>query len=104
MLEYNENTHSSKVLAAYYARKLDNELLLNFMLGEADLISKEQAESVITGFWQMTDMAIEDSHADKEVEGIADIEFWMHKLFNKVYGYMTKNGYRELWDKSMEDR
>lgn len=42
------------------------------------------ADRIIDGFWQMTDLAIEDHQQNKQVEGIDDIEFWMHKLFNKV--------------------
>lgn len=104
MLEYNENTQNSKILALYYANRVGGDLLVEFMGGRVDLSSKEQAASVVDGFWQMTDLAINDNHEGKQVEGITDIEFWMHKLFNKVNGYMTKNGFKDVWDKAMEER
>ncbi len=40
-------------------------------------------------------MAIDDHNNDKSIKGIADVEHWVHKLFNKVYGYMTKNGLKQ---------
>ena len=52
----------------------------------------------------MTDMAAEDYNQNMQVEGIDDIEFWMHKLFNKVYGYMAKNGFQDEWDKVTDQR
>lgn len=104
MLEYNENAQNTKMLALHYANKVGGELLSGFMGGNTDILSNEEAEQVISGFWKMTDLAIKDSHDDKRVEGVVDIEFWMHKLFNKVGGYMARFGYGELWEKSMEDR
>jgi hypothetical protein len=59
---------------------------------------------VIKGFWQMTDLAIEDNHSNKSIEGVDDIEFWMHKLFIKMNGYMARNGFDELWDASIKER
>lgn len=52
----------------------------------------------------MTNLAIQDNHDDKEIKGIADIEFWMYKLFIVVNGYMTKHGFSDVWDASVEER
>lgn len=79
-------------------------LLLAFMSGQADITSKEQATSVIEGFWKMTDLAIQDNHDDKQIDGVVDIEFWMHKLFIKVKEYMTKNGFGHIWNASVDER
>ena len=43
-------------------------------------------------------------HADKQIENVVDIEFWMHKLFIKVNGYMTKNGFGHIWNASVDER
>ena len=67
MLEYNENTQNAKTLAQNYANQVGNVLLVEFMAGRADLSSKEQAASVIAGFWQMTDLAIKDNNEDKQI-------------------------------------
>lgn len=98
MLEFNESTQKAKVLAVHYATLVGNPLLIAFMSSETDVQSADQAKSIIEGFRQMTDLAVEDHHNNVTTEGIDDIEFWMYKLFNKVYGYMVKNGFSELWD------
>lgn len=102
-MEDNDN-QSAKTLAVYYARQVGCDTLIKFMGGEIDLVSTEEATLVIKGFWQMTDLAIEDNHANKSVEGIDNIEFWMHKLFIKMNGYVTRNGFDELWDTSIKVR
>lgn len=104
MLRFDEDSQNSKILAVHYASQIGEEFLLNFMSGNADILSREQALLVIQGFWKMTDLAIKDNHEDRQIEGIADIEFWMHKLFIKVNGYMTKYGFKEVWDASVSQR
>lgn len=52
----------------------------------------------------MTDLAIQDNSDNTEIDGMLDIEFWMYKLFIKVNGYMTKNGFSDLWDAAANDR
>jgi len=104
MLEYNENTLNAKILAIHYAEKLGGDTLAAFMKGECDIKSNEDAEIIISGFWAMTDLAISDNNSDVIVDGISDIEFWMHKLFNKVGGYMIRNGYKTQWEDSLAER
>jgi len=104
MLEFNENTRNAQKLAVFYARKLENQLLIDFMSSSRDVTTQEEAITVINGFWDMTDLAIEDNSHDKTIEGVSDIEFWMHKLFNKVYGYMLKNGFEEQWQQLSDER
>jgi hypothetical protein len=104
MLRYDADSKNAKLLAIHYARQTGGELLINFMSGEADLSSTEEAALIIKGFWQMTDLAIADNHANRIIGDVSDIEFWMHKLFINVNGYMTKNGFKALWDAAVEER
>ncbi len=98
MLEFNESTQKAKLLAVHYATLVGDPALIGFMSSETDIRSAEQAKSIIEGFRQMTDLAVVDHHNSMTIEGIDDIEFWMYKLFNKVYGYMNKNGFSDIWD------
>lgn len=98
MLEFNESTQKAKVLAVHYATLVGGPALISFMSSETEIQSTDQAKNIIEGFRQMTDLAVEDHHNNVEIEGIVDIEFWMHKLFNKVYGYMVKNGFADTWE------
>lgn len=104
MLEYNENTLNAKILATHYAEKNGNTLLIDFMKGNIEITNEQEAEVIITGFWQMTDQAILDNNNDVIINGISDIEFWMYKLFNKVGGYLIKQGYKKQWDESLSER
>lgn len=104
MLKYDADSENARILAVYYARHVGCDTLARFMSGEIDISTTEDAALVIKGFWQMTDRAIDDCHANKIIEGVTDIEFWMHKLFIKINGYMTRNGFKSIWDASVEER
>lgn len=98
MLEFNESTQKAKVLAVHYATLVGDPALISFMSSETEIQSTDQAKSIIEGFRQMTDLAVEDHQNSVTIEGVADIEFWMYKLFNKVYGHMVNNGFAEVWE------
>ncbi|WP_445356512.1 hypothetical protein ACJJIC_04205 [Microbulbifer sp. ANSA002] len=104
ILKFNESTKESQVLAIHYAKKLENDLLLEFVSSRKEIESSEEATQIAQGFWDMTDLAIEDHASNKSIEGVDNIEFWMHKLFNKVYGYMVKNGYKIQWQEISNKR
>jgi hypothetical protein len=104
MLKFDDDSKNAKVLAMYYGSRVGGDLLLAFVSGKADIASIEEAKLVIEGFWKMTDLAIQDNSDNKKIEGIDDIEFWMYKLFIKVNGYMTKNGFAEIWDAAANER
>ena len=104
MLEYNENTQKAKILAEHYAQIVGDEFLIAFMQGKKSITNTQEAQTIINCFWQMTDLAIADHQNDLAIDGITDIEFWMHKLFNKVGGYLIKQGYSEQWDTALDER
>ena len=104
MLNYDENSQSAKTLASHYANLVGDEFLVGFMVGKMEISSPDQLRSVIEGFWVMTDLAIQDCEEGKVIEGVVDIEYWMHKLLIKVNGYMTKNGFAQQWDSEMKER
>ena len=98
MLEFNDSDYEAKILARHYSEKLDSELFSQFVTAEVDVSSKDEAEEVIRYFWKMVDLSIDDNDNNVLIDGVEDIEFWMHKLFNKVSGYMEVHGYEDLWD------
>ena len=104
MLKYDEDSQNAKVLAIHYASRVGGDLLKAFVSGQSDITSIEDAKLAIDGFWKMTDLAIQDNSENKEIEGINNIEFWMYKLFIKVNGYMTKNGFVDIWDAAANER
>ena len=104
MLEYDENSKNTKILAVHYAKKIGDNTLIAFMGGELEIKNNEEAQAVIEGFWKMTDLAISDNHNDVIIQDISDIEFWMLKLFHKVGGYLIKQGYKTQWEASFGER
>lgn len=104
MLNYNEASNPAKILAIHYSNRVGDADLISFMAGQSGISSKEIALRISEGFWQMTDLAADDYIENKQIEGIDDIEFWMHKLFNKVYGYVNKNGFQDEWDRASDQR
>ena len=97
MLEFSKDEKNSQILAIHYAQKLNNSLFLNFVSSKTDIASKEEAVSVTEAFWEMTDLAAEDTQKDAVVEGIVDLEFWLQKLFSIVRGHLFTCGYKEAW-------
>ncbi len=97
MLEFSKDEKNSQILAIHYARKMNNPLFLSFVSSHTDITGKEDAISITEAFWEMTDLAAEDNQNDRIVEGIADLEFWLQKLFNLVRGYIINCGYKDVW-------
>ena len=104
MLNYTGARRPAFKLAEHYSDRLQNPLFAGFILGKEDIHSSTDARVISELFWNMTDLAIEDSQSDKEIQGIADIEFWMHKIYQKVSGYMTTHSYSEIWQTLHENR
>lgn len=100
MLSYTDADEGSKVLAKHYTKILENEPFKNFMLAESEIKTADEAILITELFWRMVDLSIVDNENNVIVDGVSDIEFWMHKLFNKVSGYMLKNGFEEQWDET----
>lgn len=98
MLSFTADDAPARLLAVHYAKQIGDTELIRFMSSEIDIESAEAARSIISGFSKMTALAADDFEQDRQIEGIADIEFWMHKLFNKVYGYMSRHGFQNAWD------
>jgi|GEM_PF-1031437 len=100
MLKYTDADVGSKVLAKHYTKLIDNDLFESFMLAKSDLKTANEATLVAKLFWRMVELSIVDNKNNLTIEGVSDIEFWMHKLFNKVSGYMLINGFEKQWDEA----
>ena len=103
MLEFTESTQNAKILALHYAKKIGDDFFILFLNSKVEINSPQDAIVVTTFFWKMIDLSIEDNEDGISVEGIDDLEFWMHKLFNKISGYLEKIGFEEQWDKTTKE-
>ncbi len=97
MLNYSDSDLPAKHIAIFYADKISNSITKEFFNGQKALASKEEALEVAKAFWEITNLASTDHLNNLSILDNVDVEFWMHKLFNKVYGYYEKNGFKEQW-------
>lgn len=103
MLNYSDTDLIAKNVAIFYAKRLNNPVAEEFFSGSRSLANADEALEMAKIFWEITDLASEDHLNKAPVMDNVDLEFWMHKLFNKVYGYYEKNGFKEQW-KTAEDQ
>ena len=103
MLNFDSDADQAQTLAIHYAKKVNDTFVVKFMSSKAEITTQEEALKVAKAFWEMTDFAINDNDSNVIVDGVSDIEFWMHKLFNKVSGYLQKNGYEAQWDQATDE-
>lgn len=103
MLDFDLDAAKEQILAIHYAKKVNNQYVIEFMSSKAEIRKPEDAIEIAKVFWEMTEFAIDDNDNNIEVEGITDLEYWMHNLFNKVSGYLKKNGYEEQWDQVTDE-
>jgi hypothetical protein len=97
MLNYSDAESPAKTIAIFYADKINSAITKEFFNGEKSFANSEEALEVARGFWKITDLASTDHIAGVSILNGIDAEFWLHKLFNKVYGYYEKNGFKEQW-------
>ena len=98
MLSFSESDMPSKKLAVYYAKKLNDDLMIEILSAKKAISSAAEAKQVTRAFWEMVDLAAQDNQHDVSIEGITDIEFWMHKLFNIIMGYVDACGFKSEWN------
>jgi len=103
MLEFAEKDENARLLAIYYANKIGDDFVTDFMSSRVSISTPEQADKVTRVFWEMVDLSVEDNESEISIEGVTEIEFWMYKLFNKVSGYISKNGFKEQWEKATNE-
>lgn len=97
MLNYSDSEQTVKNVAVSYAEKTNSQIAKNFFGGQVSLTTSDDALEVAWAFWQITDLASTDHLNNVDVLNGADLECAMHKLFNKVYGYYEKNGFKDQW-------
>ncbi len=97
MLNYSDSEKTVKNVALSYAEKTNSQIAKNFFGGHVSLTTSGEALDVARAFWQITDLASTDHLSDVAVFEGVDLEFALHKLLNKVYGYYEKNGFKEQW-------
>ena len=97
MLNYSDSDLPAKDIAIFYAKKINSQIAEEFFSGKRSLASAEEAMEVANAFWKITELASNDHVNDISILNGVDLEFWMHKLFNKIYGYYERNGFKDQW-------
>lgn len=97
MLNYSDVDIPLKEIAVFYAKKVGRKKPEEFFKGAFSLTNSDEALEVARAFWEMAELASTDHLNNTSIFEGEDLEFWMHKLFNKVYGYYEKHGFKEQW-------
>lgn len=103
MLNFTNADEQAKAIAHHYCQILKNPLADEFFSGQCSPPTKLEALEIAKAFWEITELASQDHLNGIEILDDIDIEFWMHKLFNKTHGYFQKNGFSEEWEKAEAD-
>lgn len=103
MLNYSEPDIPAKNIAIFYADKINSPIAKEFFNGQKSLANKKEALEVAKAFWKITDLASTDHLNKVSTLDDVDVEFWMHKLFTKVYGYYERNGFKDQWKIAEEE-
>jgi len=94
---FNELDQPTKTITLHYANRLNNELAARVIAGEANIASKEEAETLAYFFWAMVDEAVDDEKNDIAIEGYSDLQSWLEKAMHIFSGYIKKQGFAEQW-------
>lgn len=97
MLNYSDSDLIVKKIAVFYAEKISDPIAKDFFSGKKTPSNAAEALEIAKAFWLITDLASTDHLNNVPVLDNTDLEFVMHKLFNKVYGYYEKHGFKEQW-------
>ncbi len=103
MLNFDSDSVNAQKLAIHYSKRMNDDYVINFMSSKVDIATPDEALKIAKAFWEMTDLAIDDNDNNVTIDGVNDLEFWMHKLFNKISGYLKKNGYDAQWDQATDE-
>ncbi|WP_444892532.1 hypothetical protein ACJJIE_17725 [Microbulbifer sp. TRSA001] len=90
-----------KEYAEFYAKKLDDEFILQF-LQYGIILNKSQAEHICRFFWAMVDASIEDENNGVKLQWNEGAEFWNEKIMNSISARLEALGYEEEWENEVD--
>jgi len=97
MFNFTNTDEQAKAIAHHYCQILKKPLADAFFSEQRSPSTKQEALDIAKAFWETTELASQDHLNGTEILENIDIEFWMHKLFNKTQGYFQKNGFSDEW-------
>ena len=98
MLFYRDRTQKAKEVAMHYAKEHADDAVQLIVAGERDVKSKEEAIALCEFLWEMVNHAAEDAENRVEVAGESNVQFWVEKMYNIIYGHLGDIGYLEEWE------
>lgn len=100
MLNFSSDEAPAKLIIQHYCQILENPKAEDFFCGKTNISTKTEALEMAKVFWYIVELTSADHLNDVIILDDIDIEFWMHKVFNKTHGYFLKNGFSEEWKKA----
>lgn len=97
MIKYSNDEQKALAVIVHYGAILGSPHELECLTGAKSINSAEEALATARLFWQITSLAADECIADAvSLDGV-DVEYWTHKVFNKLYSELVANRFGEQW-------
>lgn len=97
MIQYRSGEQKALILITHYAVQLDKPYALDFLTGAKSISSTDEALAAARLFWEIASLAAEECINEAISLADVDVEFWVHRIFNKLYSEMVAKGFGEQW-------
>ena len=98
MLDYSGTDRRAKNVALHYAKELADPALIEIIVGNRPVTSRDEATALAEFYWSMLDSSAEDFKNGIAIDGEVGVQFWMERLLNIIGGYLENSGYGDIWD------
>ncbi len=103
MLDFSGNDKKAKQVALHYAKTLGNQWIYTLIDNNQSIADSNQARGLSLFYWAMLDQSALDKENGVIVLDESDMQYWMERLLNIISGYLSNNGYQEIWDKVSDE-
>lgn len=97
MIQYRKDEQNALILINHYAAQVETPSALDFLTGTNSISSADEALAAARLFWEIASLAADECINEAISLADVDVEFWVHKIFNKLYSEMVAKGFGEQW-------
>lgn len=97
MILYRWDEQKALTLVNHYGAQVETHYALDFLTGAKSISSADEALAAARLFWEIASLAADEWINEAISLADVDVQFWVHKIFNKLYGVMVAKGFGEQW-------
>ncbi len=76
---------------------METPYALDLLMGVKSINSTDEALAAARLFWEIASLAADECINEAISLAEVDVEFWVHKIFNKLHSEMVAKGFGEQW-------